>query len=101
MEQAQQAGDLVMMFADAAWSRRLRLAFEGRRAAIWPWPIPSPFVRRMVRQSPFEACGARAVRRLGDDVYGLHGEAKDSTRLIRKSESVWRSVRFVLGLFFP
>ena len=26
------------------------LAFEARRAAIWLWPIPSPFVRRMVRQ---------------------------------------------------
>src|ERR1700689_5539076 len=39
-------------------------------------PIPSPFVRRMVRQSPFEACGARAGRRFGDDVYGLHGKRK-------------------------
>jgi hypothetical protein len=101
MGQAQQADDLVMMFADAAWKPRLGLAFEGRRAAIWLWLIPSPFVRRMVRQSPFEACGARAGRRFGDDIYGLHGEAKDSTRLIRESESVWRSVRFVLGLFFP
>src|ERR1700719_2207805 len=99
MGQAQQADDLVMMFADAAWRRRLRLAFERRRAAIWPGPIPSPFVRRMVRQSPFEAYGARAGRRFGDDIYGLHGEAKDSTRLIRESESVWRSVRFVLGSF--
>jgi hypothetical protein len=34
MGQAQQADDLVMMFADAAWRLRLRLAFEGRRAAI-------------------------------------------------------------------
>ena len=29
MGQAQQADDLVMMFADAAWRRRLRLALQG------------------------------------------------------------------------
>ena len=37
----------------------LPLAFEWRHAAIPPWPIPSWFVRRMVRQSPFEAQGSR------------------------------------------
>ena len=72
MGQAQQADDLVMVFADAAWKPRLRLAFEGRRAAIWRGPIPSPFVRRMVRQSPFEACGREQP---GDFVMMFTGSA--------------------------
>jgi hypothetical protein len=57
MQGGEQADDLVTMFTDAARQLRLRLAFEGRRATIWPWPIPSPFVRRMARQSLFEAGG--------------------------------------------
>ena len=101
MGQARQADDLVMMFADAAWRPRLGLAFEARRAAIWLWPIPSPFVRRMVRQCLHLRHAGREQADDLDDIYGLHGKAKDSTRLIRESESVWRSVRFVLGLFFP
>jgi hypothetical protein len=34
MRWSEQADDLVMMFTDAARQQRLRLAFDGRRAAI-------------------------------------------------------------------
>jgi hypothetical protein len=65
----------VTMFTDGARQRRLRLAFEARRVAIWLGPILSAFVRRMVRQSLFEACRERTGRRFGDDVYGRSATA--------------------------
>jgi hypothetical protein len=68
MRRSEQADDLVTMFADAARQQRLRLAFDGRRAAIWPWPIPSPFVRRMARQSLFDPWIRPTGRGFGDDV---------------------------------
>jgi hypothetical protein len=68
MRWSEQADDLVTMFTDVAWKPRLRLAFEGRRAAIWPWPIPSPFVRRMARQSLFDPWIRPTGRGFGDDV---------------------------------
>ena len=45
--------------------------------------------------------GGATVRRFGDDVSGRRADAKDSTRLLRESESVRHSLRFVLDLFCP